>query len=595
MQIKYLDGPRLKAAVIAGSQNLIANKSNLNNINVFPVPDGDTGTNMASTMHAVIDALNAENSTAFADVSLTISNRALEHAHGNSGVILAQFFQGLTEKVIDRSRISAKEFTDLLHSATELSYSAMLNPQEGTILSVIRVLSETWADLADKIHDFSALIDASLERCKQEVVDSPKKLDVLRVARVVDAGALGFVHMLEGMSDFIRTGKLRSIQEQAVGISKLDKVFIDKQIAETLTYQFCTECLVEGSDIPRAEIAELLGKLGDSIILAGGKDRLKLHIHTNQPEKIFQVMEKYGQVGGKKADDMKAQVAENSKGQKIAVVVDSLADLPEDILNKYDIHVVPIRIQFGNQQFTDRVNLDTRTFYEKLRTSEEFPKTSQPPPADFINLYKHLIEHNEHVISLHISSKLSGTYASARSAAEQINGDRIQVIDTKSGGLAQGIIALRAAELIDQGTPLVEVLKEIEKLIRNRKILILFKTLEYIIKGGRLNGKVGSILTRLNLMPLITYTPDGSLGRAGFIRQNDSSIPKLITKMKRQLKGTQPTEIGVMHAADPQAAAIFQLELEEAFPNARYLITEIGPGIGSYAGPGALAVVYFDR
>lgn len=280
---------------------------------------------------------------------------------------------------------------------------------------------------------------------------------------------------------------------------------------------------------------------------------------------------------------------------KVAIVVDSLADLPQNVIQQHGIHVVPIKIRFGETEYTDRVDLDTLTFYNMLQNSEDFPKTSQPPPGDFSKLYTQLLEDHDHILSLHISSQLSGTYSSAVSAAERVAADKITVIDTKSGGLAEGIIALRAVEQLEKGKELDAVLNEINKLIEDRTIYIVFKSLDYIVKGGRLNAKVGSVLTKLKLMPLITYTPEGSLGRAGIVRKNSQTIEKLVNRIKKELAGKSATEIGVMHAAASSAGEDLMNSLKTAFPEARHLLAEIGPGIGAYAGPGTLAVVYFTK
>lgn len=279
----------------------------------------------------------------------------------------------------------------------------------------------------------------------------------------------------------------------------------------------------------------------------------------------------------------------------IALVVDSLADLPPEVINEHSIHVVPIKIRFGTTEYTDRVDLDTSNFYLKLEAEDDFPKTSQPPPKDFVNLYQKLLEDHDHILSVHISSQLSGTFSSALQAAEKVDPDRITVVDSKSGGLAEGIIAIRAAELIQKDAPLEKILQEIDGLVSDRKIYIVFKSLDYIVKGGRLNGKVGRILTKLKLMPLITYKQDGSLGRAGIVKNDEHTIPKLINRIVKELGDQSPTEIGVMHASAQLKGKELQSSLQSAFPDARHTMAEIGPGIGSYAGPGTLAIVYFTK
>jgi uncharacterized protein len=595
--MKYIDGKRFRMAVIAAANKLISNEDYLNRINVFPVPDGDTGTNMAATLHAIVVALQAEDELGIDAVSQKVSIEALENARGNSGVILAQFFYGLAEELGKKKSVSTREFAEAVQSARRYAYSAMADPREGTILSVITMMSNTWSEMSAREDDFEIILRQCIGNCQKELADSPNKLQVLKDAAVVDAGAQGFVNMLEGVLEFMGKGRLDEL------IDTFRKLVNHREEKEgpvvfnpDLKYRYCTECLVEGSDFNREIIGKELHALGDSIILAGTPTKLKLHIHTNEPEAVFELMGKYGNVRNQKADDMKKQsesAAQENKN-RIAVVVDSIADLSEEYLSKYDIHVVPIRVAFGNDQYIDKITLDTRTFYEKLRSSPVFPKTSQPSPKDFTNMYRHLLSHYGEIISVHVSKNLSGTYQAALNAAKQVDPDRIHVVDSKSGGLALGIIAIRAVEKLNAGGSVTDALKEIYALSENRSIFILFETLEYIVKGGRLNANVGKILTKFKIMPLITYDDEGRLGKAGIVRPGEKAWPVVLKKWRKSF-GENLTDIGIMHANDPQKAARLQLYLEKEFPQARYFISEIGPGVGSYSGPGTLGVVAFSK
>lgn len=596
MKITTLDGKRFRLAVIAAAKNLIRNEDYLNKINVFPVPDGDTGTNMAATLHAIVTSLRNNTDYALAEMSQHVSDTALDGARGNSGSILAQFFYGLATRLENKKNVSTHEFAEAAIAATQHAYQAMADPKEGTILSVIRVWGESWESLAKSHDDFTYILKHALKACKIELDKSPAKLKLEGKMKYVDSGGLGFVNMLEGIEEFIESPNIKQLFE---GLKeRLAPITGNHDIAynPNVKFRFCTECLVDGAYFDRNHLRDLLLPLGDSLILAGSTRRLKLHIHTNAPESVFSILSQYGSVRRKKVDDMKRQIKHrNQKLREIALVVDSASDISDDVAEKYNINVVPLRISFGKEEFIDGVTIDNKTFYERLSNSKVFPKTSQPTPRDFENLYRFLLTHYKHVLSLHVSDKVSGTFQAAQKAAVKVDSKKITVFNTESGSIGEQIIAIKAARMIRQGNSVHEIVNYLSSLHGEFKMIIMLESVKYAVKGGRLKPYLGGLLRLFGLTPLITITPDGRTGKEGIVPRGKRGWKAAIKKFKNFFGDKIPEEIGIIHANCKEKARLFEAKLREYFPDATYYYGEFGPVIGTYAGPGAIVFVGFPK
>jgi len=596
MKITVLDGRRFRLAVIAAAKSLIRNEDYLNKINVFPVPDGDTGTNMAATLHAIVTSLRSNTDFALAEMSQHVSDTALDGARGNSGSILAQFFYGLATELAKKKQVTAREFAIAAVSATTHSYQAMADPKEGTILSVIRVWGEAWEEQV-KIHDdFVHILRYALKQCKIELEKSPAKLKLEGKMKYVDSGGLGFVNMLEGIEEFIESPNIKQLleglKERLVPLTGSHDFAFNPDVK----YRFCTECIVESKYFDRNHIRDLLLPLGDSLILAGSTTRLKLHIHTNAPETVFTILSQFGNVRRKKVDDMKRQVRHrNQKLQEIALVVDSASDISDAIAEKYNINVVPLRISFEKEEFIDGVTIDNATFYKRMKEGKIIPKTSQPVPRDIENLFRFLLSHYKHVISLHVSDKVSGTYQAAVQAASRVDSSKITVFNTESGSIGEQIMAIKSAEMIAQGNSVQEIINFLTALHGEFKMIIMLETVKYAVKGGRLKPYLGGLLKLFGLVPLVTITPEGRTAKEGIVPRGKRGWKPAIKKFKNFFGDKVPDEIGIIHANCKNKAKKFEELLRIHFPNAKYYYGEFGPVIGTYAGPGAMVFVGFSN
>ena len=596
MKITTLDGRKFRLAVVAAAKSLIRNEDYLNKINVFPVPDGDTGTNMATTLHAIVTSLRNNTDYALAEMSQHVSDTALDGARGNSGSILAQFFYGLATQLENKKNVSTREFAKAAVSASEHAYQAMADPKEGTILSVIRVWGDSWETLSKASDDFIFILQQALKACKIELDKSPAKLKLEGKMKYVDSGGLGFVNMLEGIEEFIESPNIKQLfeglKERLAPLTATHDVAYDPNVK----FRFCTECLVDSKYFDRNHLRDLLLPLGDSLILAGSTRRLKLHIHTNAPETVFSIMNQYGTVRRKKVDDMNRQIKHQGiKHQEIALVEDSASDLSDDQEEKSKRNIVPLRISFGKEEFIDGVTIDNKTFYDRLENGKVLPKTSQPTPRDIENLYRFLLSHYKHVLSLHVSDKVSGTFQAAQKAAAKVDADRISVFNTESGSIAEQIMAIKAARMISQGNTPQEILHFLTSLHGEFKMIIMLQTVRYAVKGGRLKPYLGGLLKLFGLTPLITITPDGYTAKEGIVPRGKRGWRASIKKFKTFFGDKVPDEIGIIHANCKVKANLFEKKLREQFPNATYYHGEFGPVIGTYAGPGAIVFVGFSE
>jgi len=236
-----LDGKRFYYSFIAGAQRTFENHKEMNKINVFPVPDGDTGTNLASTMRSIIDTVIPTDNIKVTAVAL--ADAALVGARGNSGIIFAQFLYGFSNEIENEKNLTIEKFAEIVKKAVRYAYEAIANPVEGTMITVMRDWADSVYSLKDKIKDFNQLILKSTERANQALRDTPKQLEVLAKHNVVDAGGKGFVLFLEGMIDFYKHGQLKRLvsTRNVMRVQELEDVFHDE--AE-ITFRYCTEALI---------------------------------------------------------------------------------------------------------------------------------------------------------------------------------------------------------------------------------------------------------------------------------------------------------------------------------------------------------------
>ncbi|HWK49095.1 MAG TPA: DegV family protein, partial [Steroidobacter sp.] len=350
---------------------------------------------------------------------------------------------------------------------------------------------------------------------------------------------------------------------------------------------------ITSTNIDRRKLREQLAALGSSLVLAGTTRKSKVHIHVNDPAEVFRVASLFGAVTGQKADDMqRQQQAAHDRQRRVAILTDSVADIPEDLLDALGIHVVPLRIQFGEQSYLDKVGLSPEEFLAELVCNPKHPKTSQPPAGDFRRQFEFLASHFDAVVSINVTGKVSGTCNAAQAAADRMQAaGKIAVLDSGNASIGQGLLALHAAELAARGFDATRIVSAVRKMIPLTRTYALIGSLDYAVRGGRVKPAVKSIANALGLSPVLASHSDGRIAPAGMLFGRRNRRAKLVRFITRRMMSGQPYRIGIGHAnAETEAHDLLeQLRRAHSYIESAFVMP-VGSTLTAHGGPGTLVV-----
>lgn len=595
-KIRYLDGSRLRNAIIASIGHLEQHLDYLNKINVFPVADGDTGTNMFLTMRHISSVLVNLPDRAIAIVSSQMAESALLGAQGNSGAILAQFFHGFAQGVKGKWQLTTRAFATAVQNAKKAAYSALTDPKDGTILSVISDWANFIQKTAQKTEDFVVLLEKSLQTARKSLAETQKKLKVLKKAGVVDAGAQGFVHLLEGIVNFINKGRIKRIINLVSLPKHITPAVPVTKVDPDIKFRYCSECIITGESIDHLQLKTKLMDLGDSLIVAGGSERVRVHIHTNTPETVFDILASHGEVSSKKIDDMKRQLQEAFPGarlERIGIVTDSSCDLPRDFIAHHQIHIIPVRLTFGTQTFLDKVQISPGEFYDRLASSTEQPTTSQPAAADIRHVFHDVVPRYDRVLSIHLPRVTSGTFQAVEHAAREFEKGKIICIDGKNISGALGLVVMEAAAAVKEGLSFDKVFLRIQEAIENVTIFIILPTLKYLVRGGRISKSKGIIGKIIHLNPIVSFDREGHVVLAAKAIGEKGALKKSLKMAVKQTRQYKKVKWIVAHANAYSKAEGVAAQLAKRFNISEEIpIVEAAPALGVHAGPGTVGFAY---
>lgn len=315
--IQYIDGKLLKDMFISGANNLQNNKNLVDKLNVFPVPDGDTGTNMSLTISYAIKELSKVNNDNIADIGKAMSKGSLMGARGNSGVILSQIIRGFAKSVEGKDTLTSMDLAMAFKEGSDTAYKAVIKPIEGTILTVVRESSDYGVKIAKKEKDIQRFLESFIKEANASLKRTPDLLINLKEAGVVDSGGKGLVCVYEGMYSAL-LGNIIELKEVDDTITTQQEYKLDSH--ENINFAYCTEFILESDKLDYEGMREIIEKYGDSLVVVGDEGIIKVHIHTNDPGLVLQEGLKYGQLVTIKIENMKIQheniIAEDTKPPK---------------------------------------------------------------------------------------------------------------------------------------------------------------------------------------------------------------------------------------------------------------------------------------
>ena len=572
----------------SGTKEVIASVRYLNAINVFPVADGDTGSNMAATLKAMVE--RPGQTAAFNQMIEEISKCGLSGARGNSGTIFASYISGLAAEAKAYEAVDIEEFSNIAYKATEQMYRAVETPMEGTLISVIRDWAAHMVRTCKQHKSFQTLFHDAYQAAAASLEKTKEQLAILKKTNLVDSGAAGFVRFLKGMNQFFSSAIHQKQWDQ-----DMDLAMPIVENSESSQYRFCTEALVELSEEngPYIDhIRAMLKPLGDSLIVAGDK-LLKVHIHTDHPELVMERLHTFGTITYQKADDMHLQesLKRGVKGS-IGLITDSIADLPEDIKLHYQNATLPLGVLIGQEIYLDKRTISLNQLFLKMEKEEDYPTTSQAEPERVSSLISDMLDRFDSLIILSVSSHMSGTYQGYQKAAQALSdkGKQISIIDTKLNSGAQGLLVKQAAQFIEAGYTHDQVVSGIKGMIPKTKIYVCLNTLAYAVRGGRVPNTIGRLGMKIGLRPIMTIDANGKGTAFGASLSQRGLTNKIMKLAERTIKDKGIAAYSIVHGGNLALAEEYAAHLTRLTGFRPDFVSEISSAVAIHAGPGTVAL-----
>lgn len=277
----------------------------------------------------------------------------------------------------------------------------------------------------------------------------------------------------------------------------------------------------------------------------------------------------------------------------IAIVTDSTAYIPDDLLEKYNIYTIPLSVVFGDESFREGIDITTEQFYEKVQ-KEELPSTSQPPIGSFIQLFEHLSTTYETVISIHLSRRFSGTHDAAVSAGKMVDNLQVFAFDTALSAMPQGLLAIRASELATEGKSAEEIIQYLEAMKEITRAYFMVEDLSHLQRGGRLNKGQALIGSLLNIKPVL-HIVEGQIVPFEKIRTQKKALNRIMSMLEEDIKQTEVKRVVFIHANNLPKAEAMQQEFSRKHPEIETIISYFGPVIGTHLGEGSLGVSWYSE
>ena len=555
-----------KKMMIAASKKVVLHQEEINRINVFPVADKDTGYNLAATLLGIEGVVSSKNYSTLRELTQDIKEAAMINARGNAGMI----FTGYVIEVLDRIKhlktIDAFHLALAMERGIKASRNSIAEPVEGTILDVIRTAGTETFEFAKKKKEKN-IIRILAQAYKESLValkETKEKLPVLKENDVVDAGALGFVKILEAWLESLKGVSIVSREEVVSPI-------IQPQAEEKLEYRYEVVLSFEkAKDINIEKIKEGLSLLGDSLDIVEVEDKIKLHIHTNEPESVQNKFRSFPQFESR-VEDMEAQLKKVGK-KPLGLIVDEIADLPKDFLEKYDIIEVPFVVTSPTT-------------------------TSAPSFKEFLSAYQRAFQKFEKILVITVSSKLSGAYSSARIARSIFKKPaklNIYVFDCNTAEAGEGLVVIRAQEMISRGKNLEEIIRDLKEFCPKVTLLGCLDDFRYVVRGGRFR------LPRIFIKPLYFIQKIGIKLVVGFKNGKvrvfrvslGRDIPRILAKEIERQSGGRKIRMALAHAGSAEQAQRLKEELEKNKKTEIIFVSSVSPVVATHTGPGAILAAF---
>lgn len=583
MKNEIINGLELFQLFKSGVEEIERNKDLLNRINVFPVADGDTGSNLLYTLKSALSFTSNSESTR--ETLKSISENAVTYARGNSGIIFSEFIHGLSFYNVN-DQLNVVDFIELIHLSSNRLYEVVKNPIEGTMLTVIR----KWSLYLKSIQTttFNDLFNLSLPIIKKSVEETTKELKDLEKYKVPDSGAMGFYLFIEGFSNYINGVTIANNTWK-----KFEALDIVEDF-EQEKYRYCTQFYVKEIQCELNELVNELEVYGDSIAYSGDCDFLNLHMHTDVPWEVSKLFFNRGIIVNSKVDDMKLQNKQRNKKQKIGILTDSIADIDQNIIDQYNLGMISMNLLMDENVFLDKKTIKVDDFLNYVQKCKEFPSSSQPNDQQIQYELNHYLDYYDQLVIITVSSHLSGTYQGFKKYLDQHPElmNKVVLIDSYLNSGGQGLFVKKVAELVQDKNSVEEVIEQILVLRSKIKIYVALNDFGNLSRSGRINKQVATLAYKLKMKAILSLNEEGKGIANGFSLSSKSVENKIINKVHQAIQQGTIDDYVLFYTNETKDFEKFKNKIKEIIKKEPSYCVEISAATALHVGKDSIAIAF---
>ena len=571
----YISQNELKKMLLFSSERIERDKEQINKINVFPVPDQDTGNNLSATLKGIKSNIENKDFESIAELSDSVLDGALTSAQGNTGIIYTGFLAGFFPCIAEEKEVGAEKMGIAFEKGYERARESIQDPKEGTMLDVIKAFALAIKDYSKKEKDIVKNFYFALEKANEALLDTSNKMEVLKRAGVVDAGGLGFLMILE---TYLDTLKEQEEDPFVIKTKQGTEIMKPKRFIQILSNRYEVVALLDDGYCDEKQIREKLDPLGNCLDIIKIKNRTKIHIHTDMPYEVRDIIKKMGNIESLRIEDMAKEVTGQKSVENVSIgmVIDERAGLSPKIISHYDIEVIPLRIIWEEGENVAGENVCQRIKEAKEKGISSCPKIEPILPEFFMESYKTQLQKFDDVLCIVSSSALSNNYDSAlkgRDLLSEEEKNHVHVIDSKNISAGQSILILEAIEMIAEQRKIEEIVRKIDKTIDKVNLYCIVEKNDWWNKekkswlrkktryslGEMRNGKIVHIENVKNtefaeaIFRKIEKNSKKEIKNGKRIRAVIAHGDNLeeAEKLKKLLKGIKKTDISFINITDP--------------------------------------------
>ena len=591
--MNYLTSQQLKEMFINSYIKVNERKEEINKINFFPIADWDTGTNLTNTLKGIKEEIENKNFNNFGKFSIAVINKALEVAQGNVGVIFTGFLIGFLSS-FNKNPISINDLAVALENGFKKAKTSIQEPKEGTILDVIETITISFKENLS-IENLKEILEIAIKNGEQALLKTKEKLDILKKAGVVDAGALGFLLIFKSWLETIKKNTFSEINLEKATFEENSPVNFNKKEQYEIVW------LIKNKNLKKEFIQEKLKKFGDSLDIVSFKNKLKIHIHTPYPHQIEKEIYKLGEVLQFKKERIITQSIKIKKGN-IGIITEDIADLPEDIIKDFQIEIISYKIFWPEEKLIPGENI-----YQKLREiikhrKGNIPQTSQPSIKSYLDAFRTQLKKFKNVIVITAASKLSGSFNAAYQAKKFLKeeeGERIFIIDSGFLSVGEALLVFTAIKLIKNKNRIDKFLEELKEKSKEIKYWAIFGNAKWYELGIRkiplFITKIFEFLEKIKLRPIIGIRQGKVKIESLYFGNNLSEIlfKEVKTKTKNLMKNNKKILAMISHCDNQEEAEKLKEKLHTIGIKVIFL-KKANPIIASKAGPDTLILAWMS-